>query len=469
MSVAESRKEELIARLDALPLSRWHYKLVFAGGMGVLLDSFDLLLISFILPSIALDWKLSSVQMASIGSMGLMGMMLGAMFCGWLADRIGRKKVFILTLLIFSLSSGVAIFSTSLTMLLALRVICGFGLGAEQPVANTITSEMTPPEYRGRLLGMQLTGFGVGSVVASLVAIYVIPSFGWKGGFLIGALPAFFVFYLWRNLPESVRWLVKVGRYQEARAIVEAAEKESGVRSARDVKVSSGSTSSVAEKRMTAAEQFLALWSKEYWRRSLGVWILWFAMVFSFYGLYTWLPSFMVRQGLGMAKGFATVMAMNIAQIPGIWFASYFVDRIGRRRTIGIFMVLSAFFAIVFSFCSTAIQFAAVGFCLMFFLEGAFCMMHIFTTEQYPTQMRATGYGFGSAFGRVGGVVAPMVVGILLTTFGNRSGFVYSFGVFAVAFLVGVIAMWTFCPETAKLSLEIASGEKVKAMSQSAK
>ena len=212
----------VLERLEALPLGRFHYKLLLVTGLGWLFDSMDTGLIAFILPVLAKEWGLAPGQMGLIGSIGLIGMALGAVVSGTIADRIGRKKVFTITVLLYSIASAFCALSWNYQSLLVFRFLVGFGLGGELPVAATLVSEYAPSRVRGRFIVLLESFWGLGWIAAACIAYFFIPLYGWRMAFLIGALPALYVCLIRMHMPESVRYLLAHGRIQDANAILGA-------------------------------------------------------------------------------------------------------------------------------------------------------------------------------------------------------------------------------------------------------
>ena len=221
----------ILERLEALPVGSFHYKLLLVTGLGWLFDSMDTGLIAFVLPVLTKDWGLTPAQAGWIGSIGLIGMALGAVLAGTVADRIGRKKVFTITVLLYSISTGLCALSWSYESLLVFRFLVGFGLGGELPVAATLMSEYAPSHLRGRFIVLLESFWGVGWLVAACIAYLLIPRFGWQIAFVIGTIPALYVFLIRLHMPESVRYLISHGRINDAKDIILELERKLHVKS----------------------------------------------------------------------------------------------------------------------------------------------------------------------------------------------------------------------------------------------
>lgn len=397
-------------RVSNLPLGAFHWRLLVLIGSGIAFEALDTALIAFVLAKMIGSWSLTPVQMGYIGSASLVGMCVGAIFSGTLADRIGRKAMFAVTLGIYSVGTALCAFSWNLESLLFFRFIVGFGVGGQPPVANAMMSEYAPAKHRGKMLVMQNASWAVGWLVASLISWTIIPQFGWKLAFIIGAAPALLVIYVYRIMPESAMYLVSKGRYQEAHEEVAKIERELGVPVGEPPLPSEIPTVAVNK-----SVSFFDLWSPTFIRRTICLWILWFGIVFAYYGMFTWLPSLLVKSGFNLVKSFEYMMGMTIVQIPGYFAAAYLVDKIGRRATLGSFLAICAVAAYMFGNASTVFEIMLWGCVLSFFNLGAWGICHAYSAEQYPTYARATGVGWAAAFGRTGGIIAPIMVGALMT------------------------------------------------------
>lgn len=443
----------VLERLEALPLGRFHYKLLLVTGLGWLFDSMDTGLIAFILPVLAKEWGLAPGQMGLIGSIGLIGMALGAVVSGTIADRIGRKKVFTITVLLYSIASAFCALSWNYQSLLVFRFLVGFGLGGELPVAATLVSEYAPSRVRGRFIVLLESFWGLGWIAAACIAYFFIPLYGWRMAFLIGALPALYVCLIRMHMPESVRYLLAHGRVGEARQIVVSLERQLHVPVA----------PFVSEKEtvpVVAKASFRELWKKPFASRTIMLWLVWFGINFSYYGIFMWLPSLVFQQGFTVVKTFEYVLIMTLAQLPGYYCAAWLVDKIGRKYTLSAFLLFSGVASYFFGHASTAAALMMWGSVMSFFNLGAWGVLYTYTPEQYPTAIRALGSGWAAGFGRFGGMAAPMMVGALLT---RSFGFASVFYMFALVFAAVAVIVMSLGVESKQKDLESISERLVKA------
>lgn len=443
----------VLERLEALPLGRFHYKLLLVTGLGWLFDSMDTGLIAFILPVLAKEWGLAPGQMGLIGSIGLIGMALGAVVSGTIADRIGRKKVFTITVLLYSIASAFCALSWNYQSLLVFRFLVGFGLGGELPVAATLVSEYAPSRVRGRFIVLLESFWGLGWIAAACIAYFFIPPYGWRMAFLIGALPALYVCLIRMHMPESVRYLLAHGRVGEARQIVVSLERQLHVPVA----------PFVSEKEtvpVVAKASFRELWKKPFASRTIMLWLVWFGINFSYYGIFMWLPSLVFQQGFTVVKTFEYVLIMTLAQLPGYYCAAWLVDKIGRKYTLSAFLLFSGVASYFFGHASTAAALMMWGSVMSFFNLGAWGVLYTYTPEQYPTAIRALGSGWAAGFGRFGGMAAPMMVGALLA---RSFGFASVFYMFALVFAAVAVIVMSLGVESKQKDLESISERLVKA------
>lgn len=435
----------IIQRLEKVPVCSFHYKLLAITGLGWMFDAMDTGIIAFVLPTLAREWGLSPAEMGYIGSIGLVGMAIGAVLAGGLADRIGRKKMFAATLVIYSVATGLCGIAGSFEMLLFFRFLVGFGLGGQLPVAVTLVSEFSPPASRGKFIVLLESFWGLGWLAAALISYLIIPRFGWHIAFIIGAIPALYVFYIWRQVPESVRYLLNKGRESEAQSIVAKIEKAGGI----EVLPFHHETEyDVVDKTKVAFKEIL---TATYIKRTIMLWCLWFGIVYSYYGIFTWLPSLMVKSGMTEIRTFEYVLVMTLAQLPGYYVAAYLVDRIGRKATLVSFLSCCAVCAYFFGQGGSAVEVLVWGSFMSFFNLGAWGVVYTYTPEMYPTRIRALGSGWAAGIGRIGGILAPTVVGFMLganSTF-NDIFLMFTVVMLGIAFIVGVLG-----PETKGKTLD---------------
>ena len=438
----------ILERLEKLPVGSFQYKLLAVTGLGWLFDAMDTGLISFVLPILSKEWGLTPAQAGWIGSVGLIGMALGAVLAGSIADRVGRKTVFSATVIIYSVATGLCALSWSYESLLVFRFFVGFGLGGELPVAATLMSEFSPSHLRGRFIVLLESFWGLGWLVAALIAYVLIPRFGWQIAFIIGTVPALYVFLIRLHMPESIRYLLSKNRIAEAKQIILDIEKKLGVESE-----PFKSELSIEEKSQILAVEPKPsiLLSRAFRVRTSMLWIAWFGIVFSYYGIFMWLPSIVFAQGFEVVKSFEYVLIMTIAQLPGYFAAAYLVEVIGRKYTLSSFLLLSGVCAYFFGSAESVETLLAWGVGMSFFNLGAWGVIYTYTPEQYPTSIRGLGSGWAAGFGRIGGMIAPVLAGTLIA---SGAGVDHIFAMFASVFVVISVVVISMGVESKQKSLE---------------
>src|SRR5438128_8600013 len=300
--------ETFLARLDRIPLNRFHWRLLAVAGFGWMFDAMDVILIAFLLTPIRTEFGLDPTQTGFVASAGFVGMFLGAAAAGRIADRVGRKTVFQATLVLFSIGALLSSFAPTFETLLLARVVAGLGLGGELPVAATLVTEYAPRASRGRFIVLLESFWAYGTILAGVVALVVLPQYGWRGAFVVGALPALYVAYLRRALPESPRFLAEHGRAAEADAVVRRVEREGG-----------GALITVAkpvapERSVGGGASIGALFAPRYARRTLMLWILWFGITLTYYGSFTFLPSLLTGRGPSVLRSNQYFFISSLAQ-----------------------------------------------------------------------------------------------------------------------------------------------------------
>ncbi|KAA6430145.1 MFS transporter [Agrococcus sediminis] len=434
-------------RLDRLPFTRRHGRLLGTSGIGWALDAMDVGLVSFVIAALAQQWSLDRTETSWIASIGFVGMAIGATVGGLLADRIGRRSVFALTLLVYGLATGASALVGSLAALLALRFVVGLGLGGELPVASTLVSEFAPRRIRGRVVVWLEAFWAVGWIAAAVIGTFVIGASddGWRWGLAIGMAPALFSAVVRFGMPESVRYLESKGRVAEAERTVRRFEEAAGVRAP-----SSPAAEPVADAPAGApAEPSVSIWSSALRRRTIALWIVWFGINFSYYGTFIWIPSLLVEQGFSLVRSFEFTLIITVAQLPGYAAAAFLIEKWGRRPTLTVFLIGSALAAAWYGTASTEAMIIAAGCTLSFFNLGAWGALYAIGPELYPTNVRGTGTGAAAGFGRIASILAPLAVPLLL----GAGGSMLLFGVFAAAFAIAAVAAWTL-PEQRGKALE---------------
>lgn len=443
------RQQNLVARIERLPFHRWHVKMRLIVGTATFFDGLDSMIISYILPVLIPLWHLKPTQVGFMISSAYVGQLIGSLFFGWYAEKCGRLRSLTITVSMFAVASLLCMFSWAYAVLLILRFVQGWGLGGEMPVAATYINELAKAKGRGKFVLMYELVFTVGLVLAALLGWTIIPNFGWRLMFLIGALVGGILPWIRRSLPESPRWLAGQGRFNEAEQIVTAIEKEvsdNGRLELPPVEVS-----------FDAAELKPARWAELlqgiYLRRSFTVWVIWFGTFFCNFGLFAWLPSlytsvFKLPLKVALRYSFA---AQILGLVAGLCCV-FLIDQIGRKKLFtGAFTGLCISMFLLMAYGRNSIE-AMVVFssCACFFVSCNSISLWVYTPELYPTRMRALGCGVGTAWYRVAVILAPTLVGLIISHY----SLTYVFLMFAIVSGLGAIITGLFSVETKGRILE---------------
>ncbi|MEL7655934.1 MAG: MFS transporter [Bacillota bacterium] len=436
-------------RIDRLPSTPMLKKILLLTGIGWMFDAMDQGMVSGVMAAIGTDWGLSTAQIGLLGSSGMLGMILGAALSGMAADRWGRRNIVMYTLIIYGIASGLSGFAVNYPMLLVLRFCTGFGLGGELPAASTLISEYSPKKIRGRNVIILESFWAWGWILAALVAYLLIPVYGWRTAFWVGAVPALFAAYLRKAVPESPRFLETAGRGEEADHLVRMMERQADLEEYRVGDNSKGKIKDI-KTRLSLGE----LWSKKYFRTTIVLWVIWIGINFGYYGFVLWTPSLLMAQGFAMVKSFQFTLIMCLAQLPGYFSAAYLVEKIGRKKVLSIYFAGTALAAWLFGHAASTSQVLAFGCLLYFFSLGAWGCVYAYTPEVYPTVARASGCGWAAAFGRIGAFIAPLTVPVLYTAYGEKTGYGYVFALLTAVFAIVAIVVAFLGKETMGKSLE---------------
>jgi putative MFS transporter len=438
-----------------------HGKIFIIGGLGYLFDAWDVALNGFLTPLLGTEFDLSTGERGFVATANLVGMAVGAVAWGTVADRLGRKRAFSLTLLIFALFSVLGALSPTWEMFLALRFLAGIGLGGCIPVDYALVSEFSPKKQRGRVLAAMDGWWPIGATLAGVSATLLVPVTGnWRWMLALMVLPALLLFWVRRGIPESPLYLARTGREAEARAVIDDMVARTGTApepyEIAAVPVATGRRRGLA----AALEQLRRIWAFNP-RMTSVAWGLFISVMLVYYAALSWMPSILRAQGMGEVAAFASTTVMNAVGILGVLTSVLLVEVVGRKWVIGVSGPLAALalvvFALVLDLPGAAITMIAIfGYLSLTVIP----VMYAYVSELYPTELRASGFGWASSSSRAVTGFAPLAFGSLLWPL---LGLPLTFTVLGALVLAAVVWMAVAAPETRGRELDHITGDEAPA------
>lgn len=415
--------------LETIGIGPFHYRLLAIFGLVWAADAMQVLAIGFAAPSLAASFGLTIPQAIQAGTVFFLGMLVGAWGFGRLADRIGRRKVLIVTVLIDAVFGLASVFANDFTLLLVLRLLTGIGVGGTLPVDYAMMAEFLPPRRRGRWL-VALEGFwAVGTIAVALAAWAANALAGdqaWRWLFAATALPALIGIWLRLWLPESPHYLLHAGQEAEARAVLDRIAR-------RNARPPTAAPLLAVPRNQARLRDLLGAGLR---RRTLLILAAWLLVSTAYYGVFIWLPGRLVTEGYGFVRGYGFLVLLALAQLPGYALAAWGIETIGRRRTLILFLCASAAGCLLFALAEQPAWIATALLAMSFALLGTWGGLYAYTPELYPTGLRATGMGVAGAMARVGGLLAPSAIALVI-----GASFELAIGLFAVLLLAAALAV----------------------------
>ncbi|MFF7710009.1 MFS transporter [Pseudomonas sp. NPDC007930] len=401
------------ARLDRLPLSRFHWKILGLIGAGACIDAYDVYIAGGVSAAMYKEGFSTLAQNALFVSAGFFGMVIGAGLAGVLGDHLGRRASYQFNLLLFGIASLLACFVPNIESLIVLRFIMGIGLGAELVIAAGTLSEFIPPQYRGRWISLLALIVNSGLVLATLIGYVVIPSVGWRYMFAIAGVGAVVIWVLRHRMPESPRWLEARGRHREAEATVSEIEAE--VSAQHGPLADCPRTQNLQVPRVPLR----ALLARNIWPRTVTAAITAMAVNVAVYGFVAWLPTFFVSEGHTVVKslGFTTLMSFGAPAGALLGFA--IADRLGRSRGLILFALLAIGLGVIYPNMASTAGIAGVGFALVTCIYTIVTFgLFGYVPELFPTHLRLRGTGVAGVCGRLASMATSYLAVVLFQQFG---------------------------------------------------
>jgi MFS family permease len=394
--------------LREIPRTAW--RALFAAQLGWMLDAMDFLLFTFAVVSIQKEFGFSSATMGALTSVALIASAFGGIAFGHLADRIGRVKAMTISILLYSVATAGLSTAQNLWQLVAWRVLVGLGMGGEWSCGSVLVAETWPAQHRAKAMGIMQSGWAIGAILAAGISALVLEPFGWRVLFLFGAAPAALAFFIRRNVAEPEVWTT----------------------------------------RKAQPAQWTAMFRGEYLYRTFIATMLASSVLVAYWGVTSWLPAFLASSmaqggaGLGITKGAAWLIVLQIGAFFGYISFGWIADRIGRRLAFTLFMICATIVVPIFAFgARSPMTLLIFGPLVGYFAHGYFSLFGAMLAELFPTHIRATAQGFCYNAGRLASAAAPYAIGAAAA----KHGLGFSIAADATFFALGAILIWLL-PET---------------------
>ena len=397
---------------------------LFCCWLAILAEGYDVGVLGAVLPALAeyKEWNLSPLALGGLGSYALVGMLIGALFIGTLSDLVGRKKMLLASMAIFTVTQAGAAWAPTPELFGLFRLIGGLGMGGVIPVAAALTIEYSAPNRRSFNYGLMYSGYSLGIVAAALAALFVLPLGGWRAVIAIGAAPVVLIPIIWKFLPESLEYFESKGRRTEAKALAAKLQIADYRPVALPVPAASGSVAEPWWKTITT------MFSGKYLRSTVFFWISLFCGLVLVYGLNTWLPSIMKKAGYDLGSSLTFLLVFSLASAIGGLILGRAADKYGKKLILVVFYILGGLGIMLLVFPNTMVvnllfvAFAGVG------SISTSLVLTGYIADYYPAKIRGTATGWALSFARLGAISGPLIGGWIA---GSKLPFEANFGIFA--------------------------------------
>ncbi len=380
---------------------------LLAGGLGWMLDAFDVALYSLVLAHLMRDFGMTQALGGLLNSLTLIASAIGGFLFGLIADRVGRTRSLIASILIYSVASGACGLSKTVIQLAIFRFILGLGMGGEWSSGAALVAETWPAEHRGKALGLMQSTYAIGEMIAAMIVAFMLPRFGWRSVFFVGILPALLAVWIQRRVPEPEIWTTKTAT-------------------------------------RTPRGSLRLVWRKDLRRNGVIATAMNAFSMFGYWGLFTWIPAYLSLpveaggRGLSLMKTTAWLIAMGVGKWLGYTIFGFSADAFGRRRSYVAYLLIAAALVPVYGLAHTPIGLLILGPLVAFFGTGYFSGFGAIVSELFPTEIRATAMGTSYNIGRGTSAAAPFLIGLLARHFGLGPSFFLLGGAFFIAALLAL-------------------------------
>ena len=416
--------------IDEAKFNRFHIMVMFWCAFVIVFDGFDLVVFGSVVPVLMNEWSLTPVQVGTLGSYALFGMMLGSFIFGPLADKLGRKNVIMISITLFSLFTGLIAFASTPTEFGIYRFIAGLGLGGAMPNVGALMTEYAPKALRNTLVTIMYSGYAVGGVLAAGIGMVMIPNLGWESVFIVGALPLLALPLIYKYMPESIGFLIVKNQHEKVGQILTKLNPSYTPQKGDQYEMELPNKSGIPAVELFKEKRALS---------TVMIWVTFFMCLLMVYGLNTWLPKLMETAGYQLGSSLLFLLVLNAGAIFGAIFGGWASDQWGGKKVLISFFVIAAISLSLLGFKSNILVLYAIVGIAGATTIGTQIVLYSFASQFYPIQMRSTGVGWASGVGRFGAVIGPVLGGFLLTM---NLPMKQNFFTFAIPGIIAALAIW---------------------------
>ncbi|PLZ02191.1 MFS transporter [Burkholderia sp. WAC0059] len=440
---------DISQRMDRLPITAFHRIAICALAFAYFFELADLNTFAYAAPAIVGSWHIPVSDVALITSTSFGGMFIGGTFGGMLAHRIGRRRGFILSIVVYTLFSLLNAASWNVLSLAVFRFLTGIGLSGMTVIANVYVSEFFPARLRGKYMSLIFTLGLIGIPATAWVARFVVPvgDWGWRLVFVWGSFGLLAIPFATR-LMESPRWLLAKGRVDEARRILERLERAGGVMPA-DTAVAGGPA--YAGVPLRSGSSLREMFAPGYRQQTIGLSLIWVFQTLGFYGFVAWVPTLLVQHGFTITKSLEYSSLIAICNPLGAWLGTFVIERFERKWIVAVDAVVIAVAGVAYGLAPSAIFIVVFGALVIVTIQLMNATLYIYTPESYPTHLRSAGAGLCYGLGRLTNVIGPFIVSMLYASAGYLSVFAY----ISACWLVVAAVVAAIGPRTTGRPLEL--------------
>ncbi len=441
--------ENLVARLDRLPASRFHAMVLLVAGLSLFFDTLDTVVTGFAFAAFRVQWRLGGLALGVTSAIGLAGYLVGSVVVGFAADRWGRKTVMMASLVLYSAFSAARALSPGIEVFAALNFLTWLFVGMESCVVPPYLAELWPSRLRGRFNGAMMGFFAVGIALSPVWALVFLPTVGWRWTLALTAPVALLVGSMRFVLPESPRWLLTRGRAAEAEAVLISIEaKVSRARGLPPVMPAAPAPPSVTARRADIISPVLL-------PLTVMLWLVWFTEYGVLYTFQSVLPGLLAMEGFTLVRSTQFSVVIFSGFVPGYILSGFLLDLVDRKVWLVASFIGIGVSGTLFGFSNTPFEIMACAWFTAFFLGNGSTCIYTYTPELYPTAIRTTAMGMASAWGRAGGILLLLSFGIFQILQGRLALFVVSDGLL----FASVVAVLLLGPRTKGRTLEASSAQ----------